>query len=52
MFALIAVILFTLAAFGVDFDSVNIVYLAAAFLSLAVLVGNWPLGVLISARRE
>lgn len=44
MFALIALVLFVLAAFGVDFDSVNIIALGLAFLAAALLLGNWPLG--------
>lgn len=40
MLALIACILFALAAFGVKFDSVNIVWLGLAFLA-AALIWNW-----------
>jgi hypothetical protein len=42
MFALVAVILFLLAAFGVGFHSVNIVDLGLAALALHLLVGLWP----------
>ena len=45
MAAIIALVLFVLAAFGVKFDAVNIVYLGAAFVALALLIGNWPIGV-------
>lgn len=44
MFAVIALILFMLAAFGVEFGTVNIVDLGLAFLALALLFGNWPVG--------
>ena len=44
MAALIALVLFVLAAFGVKIDSVNIVDLGLAFLALALLLGNWPFG--------
>ncbi len=40
MFAIVSMILFFLAAFGVKFDEVNIAYLAAAFLALS-LVFDW-----------
>jgi hypothetical protein len=44
MFALAAVILFLLAAFGIKFDSVGIVELGLASLALHLLVGLWPFG--------
>lgn len=44
MAALIALVLFVLAAFGVKFEAVGIVELGLAFLALAILVGNWPVG--------
>ncbi len=44
MFALIALVLFALAAFGVKFEAVGIVELGLAFLAAAILVGNWPIG--------
>ena len=44
MFAIIALVLFVLAAFKVHFDAVEIVPLGLAFLALALLVGNWPIG--------
>lgn len=40
--ALIALILFAIAAFGVKFGSVNIVDLGLAFLALAVVLGYLP----------
>ena len=52
MFALIAVILFTLAAFGVKFGHVDIVDLALAFLALHLLFGLWPFGNFTLARRQ
>lgn len=42
--ALIALILFALAAFGVKWESVGIVELGLAFLALHLIVGNWPFG--------
>jgi Flp pilus assembly protein TadG len=51
MFALIAIILFALAAFGVHWSSVNIVDLGLAFLALALLAGNWPIGLIVSRRQ-
>jgi len=42
MAALIAMVLFTLAAFGVKFSAVDIVDLGLAFLALHLLVGTWP----------
>lgn len=39
MFALIAMVLFMLAAFGVKFESVGIVELGLAFLALQVATG-------------
>lgn len=44
MFALIAVILFLLKAFGVTFESVDIIALGLASTALHLLVGAWPLG--------
>jgi len=46
MFALAALICFILAVFGVSFESFSIVYLGFAFLALALLVGNWPIGLI------
>lgn len=40
MFALAALVLFILAAFGVRFDAVNIVYLAAACIAAHLLLGS------------
>lgn len=44
MLALIALVLFVLAAFGVSFDAFNLVWMGLAFLAAAFLFGNWPLG--------
>lgn len=52
MFALIAVILFLLAAFGVKFDAVGIVELGLAAMALHLLVGLWPFGTLTLTRKE
>lgn len=51
MFALIAAIIFALAAFGVEFDSVNIVDLGLAFLAVALIAGNWPLALVINRKQ-
>ncbi len=52
MFALVAVILFLLAAFGVKFDEINIVDLGLAAMALHLLVGLWPFGTLTLSRKE
>lgn len=44
MFALIALVLFVLAAFDVQWDKVNIVWLGLAFVAASLLFGNWPVG--------
>lgn len=51
MAAIVALILFVLAAFGVKFNDVNIVDLGLAFLALALLIGNWPVGVVLARRQ-
>lgn len=48
MAAIIALVLFVLAAFGVHFGGVNIVDLGLAFLALALLIGNWPVGAIVN----
>jgi hypothetical protein len=49
MFALIAFVLFILTAFDVDlFDKINEGYLGLAFLALALLLGDWPIGLIRS----
>ncbi len=50
MFALIAAILFALAAFGLKFESFGIVEAGLFFVALHLLVGTWPFGNFI--RRE
>ena len=52
MFALIAVILFLLAAFGVAFGTVDIVALGLASVALHLLVGLWPFGTLGFTRKQ
>jgi hypothetical protein len=52
MFALIAVILFLLAAFGVKFDEIDITLLGLASLALHMLVGAWPFGSVITFNRR
>lgn len=42
MFALIALVLFVLAAFGVTFGNVGLVPLGLACLAAHLLVGAWP----------
>lgn len=44
MAPLIALVLFVLAAFGVDFEAFGIVEMGLAFLALSLLIGNWPIG--------
>lgn len=51
MAALIAMVLFVLAAFGIKFEAFGIVEMGLAFLALALIVGNWPFGG-FSIRRE
>lgn len=46
MFALIALILFVLAAFGVALGSLNVVALGLASLTVHFIIGGWPFGVL------
>lgn len=50
MSAIIALVIFVLAAFGVKFGEVSLIPLGLAFMCLALLVGNWPIGVI--SRRE
>ncbi len=52
MFALIAAILFALAAFGVKWEAVDIVALGLVFLSVHMLVGLWPFGTLRVSKPE
>lgn len=44
MFAIIALILFVLDSFGVDFEAFKLLPMGLAFLALHLIVGNWPLG--------
>lgn len=44
MAAIIALVLFVLAAFGVTFDRVSIVDLGLAFLALQLIIPLWPSG--------
>lgn len=46
MFALVALVLFVLAAFGVRFGSVDIIALGLACIAAHLLVGLWPFGTL------
>lgn len=52
MAALIGLILFVLAAFGVTFGKINIVDLGLACLALHLLVGLWPFGTITLTRRQ
>lgn len=49
--ALVALVLFVLRAFGVQWESVDILALGLAFLALAMLLGALPLPT-INLRRE
>lgn len=52
MFALIAAILFALAAFGVHWEHVEIVALGLCAVAIQLLIGNWPLGAIQLTRRN
>lgn len=52
MFALIALVIFVLAAFGVEFGEINMIALGLAALSVHLLVGLWPFGALRVTRNE
>ncbi len=41
---LISLVMFVLAAFGVDPDAFNLAYMAAAFLAAGLLVSHFPWG--------
>jgi len=48
MFAILAVICAVFAAFKFEpFDKIEMLPLAVAFLALAYLVGNWPIGTIV-----
>lgn len=46
MFAFLALLCFLLALFGAHLGSLDLVILGLAFVALALLVGNWPVGIL------
>lgn len=50
MCALIACIMLTLYAFGINPDSFHLGWLGLAVLALALVVGNWPLGLIVTRR--
>lgn len=52
MFAIIAAMLFILAAFGVQLGTVNLLALGLCSLAIHLLVGNWPLGAIRLSRKE
>lgn len=52
MFPILAIVLFLLAAFGKSsLGGVNLVDLGLACLAFALLIGNWPIGVINLSRR-
>jgi hypothetical protein len=51
MLALIAFVCFLLAAFGVDVGKIELIPTGLAFIALALLFGNWPMG-LITTRNQ
>jgi hypothetical protein len=52
VFALLALLTFVLALFGVALGSVNLVILGLVFISAHLLVGLWPLGAVGPWRRQ
>lgn len=52
MFAIIAALLFILAAFGVTMGEVNLVALGLCAVAIHLLVGAWPLGTIQIGRRK
>lgn len=44
MAAIIALVIFILAVFDVSPGGIDMIALGLAFLALALLIGNWPLG--------
>lgn len=52
MFALLAVITFALALFGVVLGALNLVVLGLLFVAVHLLVGMWPFGSLTVFRRS
>lgn len=44
MFAILALVLFVLAAFRVDFEAFELVPMGLALVAVHLIVGNWPLG--------
>lgn len=51
MFAIIAALLFILAAFNVHMGEVNLVALGLCAVAIHLLIGNWPLGTIQINRR-
>lgn len=51
MFAIVAALLFILAAFGVAIGTVNLVALGLCAVAIHLLVGTWPLRSKIVQRR-
>jgi hypothetical protein len=52
MFAILAALIFILAAFGVTMGEVNLVALGLCTLTVHMLVGLWPLGSLKVSRKN
>lgn len=46
MFAIVAALLFILAAFGVHMGDIDLVALGLCAVAIHLLIGNWPLGTL------
>lgn len=52
MFALAALVLFALAAFGVRWESVDIMALGFVCVAVHLLIGTWPLGAIQLTRKR
>lgn len=52
MFAVIAALIFILAAFGVGMGGINLVALGLCSLAIHLLVGAWPFGTIHIGRRD
>ena len=48
MFALLALLCFLLALFGAHVGEINLVILGFVFIAAAMLVGNWPVGTMMT----
>jgi hypothetical protein len=52
MFALLALLCFLVALFGGHIGTVDLVVLGLAFIAASMLVGNWPVGVMMTKYRN